>query len=64
MFPFSKFIFVLRPVLSPTAASFIIFRATEHAEDVVRNVGKTTHPYSYCQLSTCLIEEQYKNIYS
>lgn len=63
MFPFSKFIFVLGPELSPPAASFIIFRAAERAEDVVRISGKIAHPYSYCQLSTCLIEVQYEKVF-
>lgn len=63
MFPFSEFIFVLGPVLSLPAASFIIFRAPEHAEDVVRIAGKIAHPYSYCQFSTCLIEVQYEKIF-
>lgn len=63
MFPFSEFIFVLGPVLSLPAASFIMFRASEHAEDVVRIAGKIAHPYSYCQLSTCLIEVQYEKIF-
>lgn len=63
MSPFSGFIFVLGPVLSPPAASFIIFRAAERAEDVVRIAGKIAYPYSYCQLSTCLIEVQYEKIF-
>lgn len=50
-------------MLSLPAANFIIFRAAEHKEDVVRIAGKIAHPYSYCQLSTCLIEVQYEKIF-
>jgi hypothetical protein len=50
-------------MLSLPAASFIIFRAAERAEDVVRIAGKIAHPYSYCHFSTCLIEVQYEKIF-